>query len=647
MKLIPVIVTTLLFITTVKSQPNYDYEQLAKKYKGNTVLVLNREQHLKLGVKKGKFDIESDHLQQIYHIDNKNVGYSEREVGYSPTFFVVKNLEANSYLPDGKGKFKKQAVTEFKDEGQVDGGSIFYDGYRYKKFKFSSLTSGVISETKYTYVYKDPSHLGPFYFMWGAPHHTMSYTVTVSEDVKIGYRFFGDSSFVKHTVTKDGSNTIHKWEANEVLASKSYDDAVNDRYFEPHVYVYITAYKTKSNVWQPLFGSEKDLYLHDYKYIENLNKEPITNDLKAVVDSIKNTSKSERDIMRSIYYWVQQNMRYIAFEDGLGGQVPREANDVFNKKFGDCKDFSSLLTIMMRAAGLNSYMAWIGTRDLPYSYNDLPLGYASNHMIATAYLDDEWVFIDGTSNHTPFGVPSGFIQGKEALISINKDSFVVVKVPVMPTTFNLSADTVYLTLNNGTLSGEGSLALHGYCRSYMVDRLYYTGIEKINDYVKKYVSLGNNKCEVTQADISNYKNNDTPVVIRFRFKLPDYVKTIDNELYINMHLRKVYADDKIDTTGKRIAPKELEYAYQDESTYTLVIPDGYKIKKLPEDVHYTSDDLNYHFTYKVTGNKLTYKQMSSFNKLIVELKDFDKWNKQMEALNKIYKDNVILTKIKP
>jgi transglutaminase-like putative cysteine protease len=647
MRIFLFVTLALSFLSSINAQPVYDYEQLAKKYKGNTILVLNREQHLKLGMKKGAFDIESEHVQQFYHIDNKNVGYSEREIGYSPTFYVIKDLEANTYLPDGKGKFKKIAVTEFKDEGQVDGGSIFYDGYRYKKFKFSSLASGVISETKFTYEYKDPSHLGAFYFMWGSPHYNMSYTVTVGKDIKIGYKFFGDSSFVKHTVTKDGDNLIHKWEANEVLAAKGYDDAVNDRYFEPHVYVYIAEYKTKNEGWKPLFGTEKELYNHDYKYIENLNKEPVNEQLKMVVDSIKQVSAGEKDLMRSIYYWVQQNMRYIAFEDGLGGQVPREANDVYTKRFGDCKDFSSLITYMMKVAGVKSYMTWIGTRDLPYSYKDLPLGYASNHMIASAYIDNQWIFIDGTSNHTPFGVPSGFIQGKEAFIAINKDSFVITQVPIMPTTFNLSADSIYLTLNAGVLEGSGNLAMHGYVRSYMVDRLYYTGIDKINDYLKKYVSLGNNKCEVVEASIGNYKNNDTPVVIRFSFKLPDYVRTIDNDLYVNMHLRKVYANDKIDTTGKRIAAKELEYAYQDQSTFVLRIPDGYKIKKMPADVHYTSNDLNYHFTYSLSGNLLTFKQQSSYNKLTVELKDFDNWNKQMEILTKIYKESVILTKTKP
>src|SRR5574343_989819 len=100
---------------SLHAQPVFNYDELSKAYKGNTVLVLNREQTVRIGMKNNEFDIESDHVNQMLHIDNKNVGYSEREIGYSPTFFTIKKLEACSYNPDGKGGFKKNPVKDFTD----------------------------------------------------------------------------------------------------------------------------------------------------------------------------------------------------------------------------------------------------------------------------------------------------------------------------------------------------------------------------------------------------------------------------------------------------------------------------------------------------------------------------------------------------
>ena len=626
-----------------QAQPLYNYAELDKTYKGHTLVVLNREQNLTIGMKKDKFDIESEHLTQVYHIDSKNIGYSERQVGYSPTFFTIKNLEARTFIPQGDGKYKKVEVTEFKDEGQVDLGSIFYDGYRYKKFTYASLTSGTISEMKYTYTYHDPSHLGGLYFYWGPPHLKVSYKITVSDEVKINYRFFGDSNLISHTVTREGKNTIHRWEAKNIPAIKSYNDAVNDRYFEPHLYVYIESYKTKDG-WQPLFGTTAKLYNFSKKYIEKVNQKPISTNLKNVVDSIKNVSTAPDDVIRNVYYWVQQNMRYIAFEDGLGGQIPREANDIYEQRFGDCKDFASLITFMLKEANIPAYLTWIGTRDLPYDFDQLPLGYASNHMIAAVYRNNQWIFIDGTSKHTPYGSPSGFIQGKAALIAISPDSFVVVRVPIMKPHPILYTDSIYLTLDNGVLKGTDHAQYQGFQRSYLVGNLYYTGIDKLNDYLKLVVAMGNNKCEVTEVSASNYANNDSVLHIKGKFTLPDYAKSIDNDYYINLNLQKPYSGFKIDTLGARMASKELNYTSNETYTYVLEIPAGYKVKSIPNNANYTSPNFSYNITYVVNGNKITLKQHTIINTLEVKKADFNEWNKAIESLIKVYKEQLIISK---
>lgn len=625
------------------AQPIYNYDELNKTYKGNTALVLNREQTIRIGMKKDQFDIESDHVNQMLHIDNKNVGYSQREIGYSPTFFTIKKLEACTYIPDGKGGFKKNEVKEFTDQGQVDGGSIFYDGYRVKKFTYSSLTSGTVSEMKYTYQYHDPSHLGPMFFYWGPPHLKVTHTVKVSDDVKINYRFFGDSSAITHTITREGKYTIHKWEAQNVPLIKSYGDAVNDRYYEPHVYVYIESYKTKDG-WKPLFGNTKRLYDFSYKYIEKVNKEPIDDGLKTVVDSIKTIAQNEDDIIRKSYYWVQKNLRYIAFEDGLGGQIPREANDVYQKKFGDCKDLASIITVMLKYAGIDAHLVWIGTRDLPYTYEQLPLGYASNHMIAAVNRNGKWVFIDGTSKHTPYGSPSGFIQGKEGLIEMGKDNFAVIKVPELTTEDNMRIDSTYLKYDNGVLKGSNQVKFTGYQRGYLVDNIYYTGVDKLTDYLKRVVQTGNNKCEVTEVSVSDYTNNDSALIIKAAYNLPDYVKSIENELYVNLALEKLYSTYKVDTTGNRQAAKEFNYKSHEMLTYVLEIPVGYKVKSLPKNTSYQSPKVSYDFVYTQFDNKIILKQNTHLNTLEVSKNEFDEWNKAIDNLNKYYKEQVILTK---
>lgn len=123
-------------------------------------------------------------------------------------------------------------------------------------------------------------------------------------------------------------------------------------------------------------------------------------------------------------------MHYVAFEDKLGGFIPREAADICKRKFGDCKDMTSIQVALYRKAGIDAYFTWIGTRHKPYTYEEVPLPITDNHMICTIKLDGKWVFLDGTDPLIPFGIPPQGIQGKEALVGIDANNYKIITVPV-------------------------------------------------------------------------------------------------------------------------------------------------------------------------------------------------------------------------
>jgi hypothetical protein len=637
------IASAILFIGVAKAQPQIDLAAIQQKYQGQSAIFLNNEQVYYCNVTKDKIDIKGDHTIQVLYLDDKSTSANERTISYAPDFYVIENLEAATYVREGD-KYKKLKVTSFKDQDNTNGSS-FYDGVKCRKFFFSGLSQNAIAETKFTYRYLDPSHLGAFYFMRGIPCLKSSFTVVVDKNVSIEYRFFGDSSKISFSQTTKGNNTYYKWELLDAKELKSYNDAVDDRYEEPHVYVYIKDYTTKSKGKVPMFGTVEKLYKHDYKYIASVNQQAAEPLLKAVVDSIvKQSAGNETEILRGTYSWVQQNIKYIAFENGLGGQIPREANDVFTKKYGDCKDLASLITFMLKNAGIKSYLTWVGTRDLPYSYNDLPLGYASNHMIAAVYYQGKWVFIDGTAKHIPFGIPSAFTQGKEGLIAISPDSFVVEVIPIMPTTYSYSNTVMDMKLDGTTLKGNGKLELAGYNHSSWAGSLYYVGTDKLEKSMKDMLSVGNNKFEVTSISYSNLYNNDSSLSFQYGFNLPSYVKFIDNDIYINMHLRKTYSDYKIDTTGNRKIARDFSYTWLDEATFSIDIPEGYKVKKMPANTSHIGQHLSYAFTYTLQNNKIIFHKSSSYDKLTVDAPEFEEWNKQIDEIIKRYRDLIILTK---
>ena len=157
---------------------------------------------------------------------------------------------------------------------------------------------------------------------------------------------------MKFKKTSKGDKVTYQWQASN---SKCYDrdpDAPGLRYFLPHLIIQLAGY-TVNNTYTPVIGSLKDLYAFNYSNVINLQTAPCSS-IKVLADSITSQSATGREKVRSIFKWVQKNIKYIAIEDGDNGFVPREASLVLKRRYGDCKDKTSILVCHDQIPGTES-----------------------------------------------------------------------------------------------------------------------------------------------------------------------------------------------------------------------------------------------------------------------------------------------------
>src|SRR5690606_25504057 len=142
-----------------------------------------------------------------------------------------------------------------------------------------------------------------------------------------------------------------------------------------------------------IFATTQDLYnWYNSLALELKNDKK---DLKPLVDSLTKNATTNYQKIQNIFYWIQDNIRYIAFEDGLAGFKPDEAAKVYKNKYGDCKGVANLAKVMLEIAGVDARLTWIGTRGRVYGYS-IPSLMVDNHMICTAIDGDTMYHIDPT-----------------------------------------------------------------------------------------------------------------------------------------------------------------------------------------------------------------------------------------------------------
>ncbi len=187
---------------------------------------------------------------------------------------------------------------------------------------------------------------------------------------------------------------IYQYTVKDIPARYKDKNAPGTTYTYPHILLLAKSFSV-GDTKTTLFENTKDLYAWYKSLVDQLKNE--NTKLKDKVKELTSNATSDNQKIKNIFYWVQDNIRYIAFEDGIAGFKPAEADDVFTKRYGDCKGMANLTKQMLKEAGFDARLVWIGTKRIAYNYSTPSLS-VDNHMICALIKDKDTLFLDSTEN---------------------------------------------------------------------------------------------------------------------------------------------------------------------------------------------------------------------------------------------------------
>jgi hypothetical protein len=583
-----------------------------------------------------KYIATSAYSEDLLYLTDNSVKMLSKGRIYHSGFNELKKWEAYTQVGNSK-KIKVLNVAT----GSSRSNNIFYDDVKSTSFDFAGAQTGANRHLEYEIVHNDIFLLSPHYFERYFPVANGTLTITYPSEVKLKYLIKGlNAEKVKSTETKKRGNTILTFQIYDLSGQQPYEDAPDNAYYATHLIYYIEQIQDGSSA-QNILSNPDDLYKHSYEYIRRVNS-TISAELKSITDSLIRDKSSVRAKAGSIYKWVQDHIKYVAFEDGMEGFVPREATLVCSRRFGDCKDMASILTAMLNYAGVPAYFTWIGTREIPYDYTEVPLPIVDNHMICAVRADSEFIFLDGTDESCIFGRPPAGIQGKQAMIAISEKEYQIVRVPVISADKNRISDSTFLELTDAGLTGKLRISLTGYYASGIKTLLSYTNDKEREDYLKSRFSRGSNKIRFSNWKVS-LEPDYNQATITADLDLPGYVRKLGDELFVNLNLFKVYEHQEIDFP-KRTMPIEFQFLEQTSYVTALKIPEGSKITYTPESESFKNDVWGFSMNYQVNKGMIYLSQQFTTNQLMLYPAKFEQWNKVLEHLFPHYKQTVALSK---
>ncbi|MDU8886221.1 DUF3857 domain-containing protein [Yeosuana sp. MJ-SS3] len=599
-------------------------------------IYLKRHEHIKIGLTEHNFDITKHISEQAEYLNAKKLYFANESMGFD-SFTTIEDINAYTYLPESNKSIKVDYIETKRD---FDNG-VFYSDQESKIFTFPAVTKGAITNLTYKEVIKDPHFLGLFRFSTFVPTKNAQLSIEFPNNVSIGYIDFHTEElkvdFKKETLT---DITTYTWTANNTKGYQPEDDSESGLFYVPHIIVYIKGYEYNGEQFS-ILNDVKDLYKWYASLVDKIDLKELEKVYK-ITDDVTKSLTTKREKAEAIFNWVQDNINYVAFEDGLGGFIPRGAASVCTKRYGDCKDMANLLYEMLNHAGIEAYRTWIGTRDRPYTYSQVPTPMVDNHMITTAIIDGQTIFLDATDSYVPFGMPSAFIQTKEALLGIDKDTYKLITVPVQKPEQSVTDVSTIINIEDDMVKVSEKRFLTGYEKiDFITDYLYKKDTKTEEEFLNTTLTLGNNKTNYHNINKVNFDNKGKALELSYDLSIDNYTKKVANKLFINLNIDKVLSKSKIDIGQKRY-DKKIDHTYSKNYITTLNIPEGFSATYIPETISYKNPNYGYEITYSQKDNVIIQKKTIYVNTLSVKKQDFESWNEFIKSLIKAYKKSIIL-----
>lgn len=602
-------------------------------------IYLKRHEHIKVDINKDQFSIVKNVSEQAEYLTSRKL-YFANDAMHFDSFTKIEDIDAYTYIPSTD---KKIPVDYIETKRAFDNG-IFYSDQESKVFTFPAVTQGAITNLNYKEVISDPHFMGLFRFGTYVPTKSARISIEFPKNVSVGYINFHTNDIqldFKQESLKDSN--IWTWTANNTKAYQGESDSEEPLYYTPHIIIYIKDYTYKGKT-HTVLNDVSDLYKWYASLVERIDEKDLSK-VQQIAESVTKNLTNDHDKAEAVFNWVQDNINYVAFEDGLGGFIPRSASSVCEKRYGDCKDMANLLFEMLNHVGIEAYRTWIGTRNRPYSYHEVPTPIVDNHMITTAIIDGETIFLDATDSNVPFGMPSAFTQTKEALIGIDKNNYKIITVPAQPANKNRTIVSSTITLEGDVMKVSEKRELTGYEKvNFIVNYTYKKETRTDEEFLNNTLALGNNKTNYTNFERVNFDNKNTPLVLNYDLSIDSYAKTIGDKIYINLDLDKALSKSRINIDEKKYS-KKIDHSYQKNFETTFIIPDGYKASFIPEAMSFEQPDYGFSITYSQKDNTIVQHKTIYVNTLSIETNKFNSWNDFIVNIVKAYKKSITIERI--
>ena len=303
----------------------------------------------------------------------------------------------------------------------------------------------------------------------------------------------------------------------------------------------------------------------------------VTPEIKAMVAQVTAGAKTPEDKVRAVHRWVVQQTHYVGLEFGVHGFRPYKAKQIFERRFGDCKDKALLMAAMLKEAGLDAAMVLTRTRDNG-AIEATPASLAVfNHAIC--YVPELDLFLDGTAEYT--GIAELPYQDRGVWVQLVWQDGRTKRVLTPQTRAEDNrydaGYEVQVPTSGSDAQATAAVRVTGQECSWI--RRRYQDADKVREQLEKDLSGAFPGTHLSKVQTSALADLSSPVTLSLegtlgQFFRPDGKDRLSARTWLGrLSLSTMYA-----SLATRLLPLDTEYPWEQSYQVSYILPEGASVE---------------------------------------------------------------------
>jgi hypothetical protein len=591
-----------------------------EKYKSEPYVTLLKE--VVITINRDYTFTEKDHyIERIQNQGGKDRG--EITIGYDQSREEVTDIEAFTVMPDGtKKKYEK-----VQDLNSPQGEGVYSDE-RMKVITMPDVVPGNLIDWKATKVTKKPVIEGNFYdsfrFSCFCPIKEARYRITAPRDMKLTFKNLNHE--IQPKIEVSGDTVTYTWEAQHVDKDDEEElmPSPEERYKKTTVST--LADWRQFSIWAWSLNQK------------NLKVSP---EMKNKIRELTDGKNSQTEKIQAIIEYLRNDFRYVSMDIEAHSYEPHPSDEVFSRKYGDCKDQTLLAVAMLSELGVKAWPVLMSTSSDLNRRDLLPMPVYFDHVIVALEFEGARYYTDILLKGYHFQTIPIQLAGKRVFIVNDAfGEFASIPFPDKAEIAMISDQKIRITDRKASMV-EVNLTLSRGLSTMLKEKFKTLNTEDREKFLSAFVTTISQGGKVLDRQMKNADVPYSPISFSLQFEQSNLVQQAGDMLMFGM---PPLTRPAMFSSPKRRYPIVFHPNSELRSTISYAIPEGYEVASLPQKVFLDNAFSTYVREYSIEGAHINGKEVLLYKQAIIPASEYQMVRNFFDEMPGLTNDKIVIKK---